>query len=331
LKLERYGIGRRIACVLLTPRFRASSHVLALVLKDGCSEPALVAKNPRLPGADASIEKEAANLREIHAKRRRGFDSIPRVVALEDFGQHAILVETALVGRALDPPYVRLHRDACCNEVLNWLAAIQHPHRRDVDHRATWFRDLVERPLHEFANVFPMTFEEGQLLDQSWQLVEPLRTMDLPFVVEHGDLSSPNVMRLKDGLIGVVDWELAELDGLPAADIFFFLSYVAFALGGARESGRYTPAFHAAFFGHSPWARPYVTKYAGQLGLRSESIRPLFVLCWLRYMTALLSRINQRETPSRSLDDPTAEWLRQNRYYALWRHTLQNVDALNLS
>lgn len=57
----------------------------------------------------------------------------------------------------------------------------------------------------------------------------PLRSMQLPLVFEHGDLSYPNLLLLPTGEPGVLDWELANPDGLPACDLFLFLTYVAFS------------------------------------------------------------------------------------------------------
>jgi hypothetical protein len=152
----------------------------------------------------------------------------------------------------------------------------------------------------------------------------------MPLVFEHGDLSHPNIMLLKDGAPGVVDWELAEPRGIPTYDLFFFLTYIAFASQSARKGGEHLAAFQAAFFGRAAWARPYVAAYAARLHLPPHTLTPLFVLCWARYMTSLLLRLDAAPTSGR-LARETADWLRANRYYALWRHAVTNVRALDWS
>ena len=345
LDLARYGVPERLSSVVVTPRFRASSHVVFLVLAPGRPEPLLVAKLPRLGGnisalalngserygaSSTSIEREVANLRGVQAGRAGGFDSIPRVVAFEEYLGRPILVETALVGNPLDPATVRRAQARACEAVVGWLAELPRPARGHDGAEEGWFSRLAERPLRHYERVFPLSVEEQRLLERTWELIAPLRDADLPLVFEHGDLSHPNIMLLKDGAPGVVDWELAEPHGLPTYDLFFFLTYVAFASQKARKSAEHLAAFHAAFFGRAAWARPYVAGYAGRLRLPPHTLTPLFVLCWARYMTSLLLRLDATP-PSGRLTRETADWLRANRYYALWRHAVSNARALDWS
>ncbi|HEY3228585.1 MAG TPA: aminoglycoside phosphotransferase family protein, partial [Roseiflexaceae bacterium] len=292
LELERYGSSGRLFCVVLTPRFRASSHVVFLVLAEGKPDPVMVAKVPRLAGASASIEREVANLRAVQAARAGGFNSIPRVVTFEEYLGRPILIQTALVGRPMDRATVRRDVVGCCDSITGWLVDVQQAVSAPAGAAADGFERLVERPLRYFAEAFPLSAEEERLLEQTWELVMPLRDMRLPLVFEHGDLCHPNIMILKDGQPGVVDWELAEPHGLPAFDLFFFLAYAAFAVHNARLSNDYLAAFHSAFFGHAAWARPFVAAYAGRLQLPLHTLTPLFVLTWARYMTSLLMRLD---------------------------------------
>lgn len=328
LNLERYGVPAQLSSVMVTPRFRASNHVVFLVLPQGKPEPVLVAKVPRLAGANGSVEREVANLQTVQASRAGGFDSIPRVIAFEKYGNRSILIETALVGRPMDPPNVRRNFAGCCQAVVDWLTEVQQPVDGPGETDDSWFKQLVEYPLHYFRDVFPLSIEEERLLERTWRLIEPLRDINLPLVVEHGDLSHPNVMLLKDGGPGVVDWELANLHGLPTCDLFFFLTYVAFARHNARKTGNYLPAFHAAFFGRRAWAGPYIHTYAERLNLSRQVLVPLFVLTWARYMVSLLQRLDNAGDVNRRTEPETATWLRANRYYQLWRHTVTHVNEL---
>jgi aminoglycoside phosphotransferase len=327
LGLTGYGVPEQLTSVVITPRFRASSHVVFLVLAPGRPEPLLVAKLPRLASAGTVAEREVANLRAVQGLRADGFDSIPRVIAYEEYLGRPILVETALVGRPMDPATVRRDRAACCAAVASWLAALQQP-AHGAENDTAWFGRLVEQPLRYFERVFPLSIEEARLLERTWELVAPLRDTALPLVFEHGDLSHPNLMLLHNGAVGVVDWELAEPRGLPAYDLFFFLTYAAFAMQNARKSGDYLAAFQAAFFGAAAWARPYVVDYVQRLELPPHTITPLFVLSWARYMISLLLRLDAGQAKGQ-LPHETADWLRANRYYALWRHTVMHASALD--
>ena len=125
LDLNGLAATDRLSCVLMTPRFRASRHVLFFVLPEGSPDPVLVAKVARLAGTSESVEREAANLRGVQAGRKGGFDSVPRVVAFEEYCGRSILIETALVGSPMDPAVMRRHLAACCKGVTDWLVDLQ--------------------------------------------------------------------------------------------------------------------------------------------------------------------------------------------------------------
>jgi aminoglycoside phosphotransferase len=329
--LERYGAASHLSCVMLTPRFRASSHVVFLVLAGGKPDPVLVAKVPRLTSAIAAIEREVANLRAIDVARPDWLDSIPRVVAYEECHGRPVLVETALIGHLMDPTTVRRDLAGCCAAVSAWLCDTERSHLGEIAGDASWYERLVERPLRHFGDVFPLSTDEMRLMERTWALMEPLRGTSLPVVVEHGDLSHPNIILREHGGVGVVDWELADVNGVPACDLYFFLVYAAFALSKARASGDYVSSFHTAFFGRTAWARPYVTAYAEALQLSLHLLTPLFVLCWARYTVGLLRRLGGAGVMEHAVDGTTAAWLRTNRYYALWRHAVDHVDELDWS
>ena len=338
LHLEPYGLeAGRMSCIILTPRFRASRQVVVLVLPRHQPQAALVAKLPRLPETRASLAMEAANLQAVHTLRPGGFDSIPRLVTFEDFHGYPILLETALVGRPLDPISLRRDLAGGCTAVATWLMELHAqppPLRAEPD--AGWFERLIERPLRRFMQALSVSAAEATLMDRMWQTIEPLRRAKLPLVVEHGDLSHPNLLRLERGGVGVVDWELAEPHGLPACDLFFFLTYAAFALRRARSNPAYQSAFQAAFFGRSAWTRRYVAAYAERLGLEASWLTPLFTACWSRYLAGLAFRLNEAESvpgvlskQETALSPETVGWLRTNRYYTLWRYVLTHQDELD--
>jgi aminoglycoside phosphotransferase (APT) family kinase protein len=130
--------------------------------------------------------------------------------------------------------------------------------------------------------------------------------------------------------VGVVDWELADSHGLPGCDLFFFLTYVAFALHRTRENGRHVEAFHSAFFGPEAWAKVYVQQYTERVGLPPQALTPLFVLTWVRYLASLLVRL-EATVPAEAVDEETAAWLRQNRYYALWQHAMAHQEKISFA
>ncbi len=325
LALARYGVPERLASVVLTPRFAASRHVIVLLLPAGRAEPVLVAKLPRLAGDGAALAHEADVLRTIQAARPGGLDSVPAVIAFEDVSGYPLLVETALAGPPLDRAAVRRDPARACALGVDWLADVATPSRGTLDDAA--FARLVSDPLAAFADGFPLAREDEARLTATRDSAERLRGAGLPLVLEHGDLSHPNLILRAGGGLGVVDWELAQLAGLPAHDLVFFLTYIAFARQDARTTAAQIAAFRSAFFGRDAWARPYVLEYAERLGLATEWLGPLFALCWARYTIRLWARVNAAEGAPAG-NGERAAWLRDNRYYALWQYAIEHMGDL---
>ncbi|MGH2570604.1 MAG: aminoglycoside phosphotransferase family protein, partial [bacterium] len=273
---------RTLHWLLKTPRFRASGHVLGFVFADDGRDPELVVKVSRLPGDDRWIDREAANLRSIQAARAGGFDSIPRVAACDDGAGLRMLVQTVVPGTTMDRAAVRRRPKACADSVATWLTDL---------HRATKVAAgpdslgrLVASPLDRFEALCAGRPGERALVRRTREIVEPLLAADVPLVFEHGDLSAPNILIDGRDRVGVVDWELADPAGLPATDLFFFLTFVAFARGRASGRRDWLAAFRAAFFGPDAWATPWIRKYADAMELPAGSLKPLFVSTWARYV-----------------------------------------------
>lgn len=328
LELDRYQVPQALTSVMMTPRFRASSHVVYLIMPKSQVDPVLVAKVPRLSGASHTVAREVRNLRAVQESRPGGFDSIPRVIAFESHMGHEILVETALVGTPMSPEIVREDPDRCCSIMVDWLLEVQRPSLNKTYIETNVCDRLIEQPLAYLESALPLNEWETHLIRQTRLLSALLCDADLPLVFEHGDLSHPNIFILKDGRIGVVDWELAEPRGLVGYDLFFFLTYVAFAKANARTPNQYMTAFQNAFFGDGAWAKPYVDSYARHFRLQPEELTGLFILSWARYLSNLLLRLEDNQPTDGQIAETTAAWLRNNRYYALWQYAVNHADQL---
>jgi thiamine kinase-like enzyme len=157
--------------------------------------------------------------------------------------------------------------------------------------------------------------------------MQRLNAATLPPVIEHGDLSDPNLLERPNGGLGVVDWELGAPRGFPLHDLTFFLSYVGLARhrGTAGPSGQ-LDAFHQTFMAPGAWARPVIAQYADVSGIGRDWVEPLFVACWTRYLAEFCARISGQTEPL-SADVPL-DWLRRHRFYQFWRVAACNSAAL---
>jgi aminoglycoside phosphotransferase len=323
---------------MMTPRFRASSHVIGFVLTEERTAPILVVKLPRLPGDNERLDREVSNLHAANHGRDQDDDSIPRIVAYEDYHEHRLLIETAVPGQPMSPAVVRRQPEACIEAALAWLFALQDANQPAAGWKPNgrssarhWYERLVEQPFRQFRNILPASAADDRLIEPTVALLEPFRDHNMPLVMEHGDFSSPNILQDERGRVGVVDWELAEPEGLPVSDLFFFLTYVAFARNGARKNSDYLKAFQQAFFGPSAWAWTYVTRYYEKFNLSRELVIPLFVLTWGRYVAGLVMRLQESNENGSLVGNETVKWLKSNRYYVLWRYAVENVKDLRLA
>jgi aminoglycoside phosphotransferase len=313
----------RASCILLTPRFRTSRHVVGLLVPEGAVEPKLVVKMPRVPGDSSGLVREAAVLRAVHEAWPDISETVPRIVAFEE-GDGAVLVETALAGRLLGPGLLRREPTRYVDAVVAWLIELAATRRNGSE--PGWYERMLEQPLKDVAESLPVPADEVDLVKRTLEFVEPLREAELPDVVEHGDLSYPNLIWTGENRVGVVDWELAEEHGLPLQDLAYFLTYATFALRRARDTTAQVAAFDDAFFARGGWARVRVEAYARDLALDRELLTPLFVFCWARSVARLVDRIGGEEAAPMS--EAAVAWIRQNRYYALWRHAIAHADRL---
>jgi aminoglycoside phosphotransferase (APT) family kinase protein len=320
--VDRLDLGANPSCVLLTPRFRTSRHVVALLIPDGAAEPRFVVKTPRLAGDGDGIAREARVLLSLRETSPDVAASLPEVVAWVD-GEHPLLVQTALIGPPMSSRTLRSNPSRWIDEVVSWLTRMP----RSPSAGAAAFDELIEEPLSRFADLLPDEAPERTLVARTLEIVEPLRAAEVPRVVEHGDLSHPNLILLPAGRVGVVDWELAEEEGFPLHDLSFFLAFATFALRYPRQAKDHVRAFDDAFFRQGGSARPRMAAYADRLELDEALLAPLFVACWARYTARLAVRIGG---DAAGLTDESAAWLRENRYYRLWNHTVENVSDLAL-
>lgn len=122
-------------------------------------------------------------------------------------------------------------------------------------------------------------------LERRCKLVAGMR---LPRVATHNDLTMANVFLGEEGL-EVIDWEKAEVDGLPLVDLY----YAAADAAAAKDGYANRPlAFARTFFSDLPYARfasAAAARIGDRLGIPIELRDLLFHACWLGHA------LNERE------------------------------------
>jgi hypothetical protein len=313
-------VPQHLSWSLLTRGARSINKVVGLVFAESNRSPHLIVKLSRAAESDAALEREAANLRAVRTLLPNRACSVPQVLFLQEWAGQKVLGETALAGR---PLYSLLRRDNCRDlalKVTDWLAALVD--RATLCPRTAWWDRLIETTVDEFERNFGPVLESEKLRQTS----AILATLgDLPLVCEQRDCSPWNVLITDDGEIAMLDWESAELHGLPALDLIYFLTYLVFFLDGAMDSGRFTESYRAArlpttFTGRLQ--RECLQAYVAQTGIDPAALAPLRLLVWLIH-----SRSEYQQLIAASAGRPNPTVLRRSLFVSLWEEDLAYAIA----
>lgn len=246
-------VGGRAACLALSRDPNAKLTIL--LFPPGAERPAYVAKVPTTEIAARSVEREAARLADL-ADRELGAASatVPRVVAhLEHLGR-PVLVTTALPGRSMLADYHSWRHTARQASVAAdfavagaWLAAF---------HRATARGTCrMEAALDGVPEAIRVRFGGRDGLDDDIAGIETLRQrldgFPVPSGVVHGDFWPGNLLVAGGEVSGVVDWEMAWLDGPATRDLARFVIAYSLYLDRHARAGRRVPGHPGLRAG--PW------------------------------------------------------------------------------
>jgi hypothetical protein len=152
--------------------------------------------------------------------------------------------------------------------------------------------------------------------------LNPIAAATLPRAIEHGDMGPPNLLRRRDGSLGVIDWETGQLDGLPLVDLIFALGAIAAARQHAKLPQDHADAVSAAIDGG--WARPVIDGEARRLGIAADLVPPLIVACWARQLGAMAERQGALHAAASAAD---AVHLLHHRYRLILERSLAAQDA----
>lgn len=313
------------APLLLTPSFRASRHVVALVPSQDGRRPEIVAKIARIADSGRVTDREAAVLRAVAAAPPLVRDSAPRCLAVGRPWGLATLVESGVVGAPLDPAAVRRDPDGAIALVVPWLAALATD-RAVARPIAERLDRLVDGPLRAYERAAPPDDAERRRIERTLTLVERLRGSALPVVIEHGDVSHPNLLVGGDGRLLAVDWELGDPDGLPGHDLTGFLGYIAIARAAAGRPADQARTVRALHLGDAPWAEAAARTYAQAVHVAADLLPALTVLSWARRVVGLADRLHDG-IPT-SIDAGTGAWIRAHRFSAAWAAAIERLDAV---
>jgi hypothetical protein len=255
----------------------------------------------------------------VHALKKGGMPGVPELLFERQEGRFLVIGETVLAGEpvwsVLNPGNYR----EIALKVTGWLIGLAG----DPPFKAnpTW-REAIARPaLSAFNSSFGPALDP-EAVEQTQALLD--RLGNLPRVCEQRDCSPWNLMIDKQGNLIVLDWESAELNGLPALDLIYFLTHLAFIQEGAMGSRRYRESYRrmqdpSTFTGRVQ--AECFRRYTDCLGLKPDCLHPLRLLTWLIH-----SRSEHRRLLAYNGSPPGPDRLRDTLFYQLWEEELRSCS-----
>lgn len=304
--------------VLLTGGQRSINKVVGQVFAGSERTLRMVVKWSRVAEAVPMLRREAAMLQAVAALRPGGVPGVPQVLFCYEGDGQVALGETALMGQ---PVFMVLSRDTYRSLALratDWLIALAAYHPPVVG-GGVW-GCVIEPVLAEFQVLFGAVIDGGMLEATRGVLAG---CVGLPVVCEQRDFSPWNVLIGFDGGLVVLDWESAEFQGLPALDLLYFLSYLAFFLDGAMESGRFREVYRAMLDSTTLTGGVFqecLMRYAGGVGIDAAALRGLRLLVWL-----LHARSEYQRFVADGAGVPDAALLRTSVFVGLWEEEFRHL------
>jgi hypothetical protein len=308
------GKPEALSLMLLTGGPRSLSKVAGFVFTDADSGPRLVVKMARAPGAAPGLMREARILRALEASCAGGPLRMPRVIFSVDDHTLVAVGETALRGVPLLSLLNRRNYRALALQATDWLIRLALCSRQSGAPAAG---RVVAEEWAQFERTFGHVLSARQLADAR----RVLSQLDgVHSVCEHRDFSPWNVFLAPDRQLAVLDWESAEMAGVPALDLLYFLVYLGAGLGGKITAdgvlGASREAHDPATFTGAVY-RECLGRYADGIGLDPGCLPALRLLLWL---------IHARSERARLAADtggaPSDEALRGSLFLRLWEAEL---------
>ncbi|MDX1416293.1 MAG: aminoglycoside phosphotransferase family protein [Candidatus Promineifilaceae bacterium] len=281
LNLDQYRWG-------LSARGEYSSRKMLFYLFDRSHgservQPNIIVKMVRDPSFSYRLENEAQSLRQL---AELGFDD-PEILPQVMFaGRHAGL---AVVGESIIqgvPFREKSTASAKCSfglAALDWFielgaatADVQKAAPQEIGQALLL---LFER----FNAIYEPTTEQRDFLATQIDKISCSNSA-IPLVFQHGDPGPWNMLVTPNGRVAILDWEAAEVAGMPAWDLFYFMR--SYSLDAARKSGikHRLAGFKQQFLDDTQLSQLFVKtiqRYIEAIDLDGALIEPLFYTCWM--------------------------------------------------
>ena len=109
--------------------------------------------------------------------------------------------------------------------------------------------------------------------------------IDLPAVFMHGDLGVWNMLCVGDDIVGVLDWENGDAEGVPLWDLFVYTRTLGVFLADASGRRYGSSVFTEQLLRESELRKSLmsqVDEYRRRVDVPAEAVDSLFIMCWVQ-------------------------------------------------
>jgi hypothetical protein len=263
-------------------RYR-SRKIVFFLFEPGAGRPFAVVKVTREPALNQRLENEH---RALVWLARRGCvkpGCVPAPLFLGHHAGRAVVGEGAVDGTPLRERIRGAPDLAPGVRVVDWLLELA---RASADRRSAAPVDAADALgclLDRFVELYGPPREQRRFLyEQVSRLAEGAERF--PLVFQHGDPGTWNLLWTREGELGVLDWEAAEVRGVPLWDLFYFLRSLAMSAPGQPRGGDWVARSAAPFLVDSPVHQLAVRatrRHRDALEIPSAWCEALFYTCWM--------------------------------------------------
>lgn len=312
-----WGLGptpERLSMLLVTGGLRSVNKVVLLAFAEPGPVPLVAVKAPRVDVAAAGIRRESAALASLTVR----LPGVPRILFRREIEGVPLLGEAAFAGRPLESVLTRRNLVTWSTRVTDWLAALVGA--APALPAAHWRETFVEPVLSRFGERFGRLADPA-LLRTSEEIVRGIGP--LPPVTEQRDFSPWNLLVTTAGDIAVLDWESAEVVGLPALDLLYYLAFASFNVERANDLKNRVASYRRLLDPSTPTGalrRNCLARYLEALGLDASHLGPLRVLVWMIHAESEYCRAAADVGAT-----PPEEVLARGLFLALWTEEVRHL------
>lgn len=262
---------------LVIPGDFVTQKLLVALFSEKHPEPVVILKLARDPIVNRRVDTAADALRVLGTLPLGDHPNVPRLAGAGRIGQLAFVAEHAVPGH---PPGDDDEVDPWLRAVAATLLEIAVASRHDVAGHE--LAATMAEHLAEFRHAYPRDADAARWLAAQVDIIAAASRV--PLVLQHGDPGAWNLLQHDPTSVTLIDWENADVHGIPIADLAFLLrsAGVVEARQRSRSVDRLSASMHAfTDLRRVAIGNELIRELATAIDLEPTLIGPLFYHGWV--------------------------------------------------